>query len=1385
METKRQATTKKIVLTKKTFALATTLVFLLNLMVSFGIQTSFASDEKEGASSTTPAVTSTEIKNKTAKLQLPFEQNVGQAAKDIKYLSGLKDGTLYILDNGELAYDFSAKEGLYLIKESFITDKKINPVGAYKTATSINNFTGSNPAKWNRNIPAFNKISLGEIFAGTTVDLQSYESNFEKIFTVTPGSNPQKIAMHIDGSDKISISDKGELVIHTSAGDITLTKPVAYQQYGETRTGVNISYKILGKNSYGFETGEYDKSKPLIIDPLLGSTYLGGNDEENSYNHNSMVVAMDPTDSQYYVYTSGLVISTSSPSFPTTTGPHGNAASGNYSIFVAKLNLSLTNIVSATLIGSGTDYERPITSDSNGNIFIAASTTSGYPTTAGAFQQSCTGNCTAISKLSPDLGTLLASTLLGGDHNTTSAESLAIDQDNNVYVSGYVSRDSTWPTTFPVTGGAYDTTPSGTGNEPNWSDGFIARFDNNLSDTSGHYIGTYVGAGSANNHSLNMAIDPSNGEIYGIYSSDNKTDPVIRAESSTPSYDETAEGNYIIKMNATLSALDASTYLPSDSFSNDNRISISGSGNAAQIIITGAINDNTTYDAINNNTHTTNNPAPIYCLGGGTDCIQNATSVIKMDSNLQTARFAVYGGNTEQEYNTTDQDGNIYVAMGTSAATQLPLSSYQNTNHGSLDILLVKFSSDLSTLSGETYLGGSALDAVTGLYHATNGYLYVNGITRSNDFPVSPGSAQITYGGGLADTFITAISDDLTAPPRSGPPTNLAAIASQLGADLTWNAPANDGGSAITGYTIRYGVNGTCDPTTAPYSGCTETTSPTIYASIGNLLYNVQYIFAVYADNANGQSDPGTTATATPICGGNGEPYYNLAFQTTGPGEIFSINTDGTNLINITNNGSDDNHPSFSPDGTRIAFSSDRDYVNGEIYTIGSDGQNLTRLTTLGGNNPVFSHDGTKIAFISYRDSQSELYIMDANGNNQTRLTNNNDQERNIVFSPDDSKIVFTSVGNGQSETFIINANGTNLINLTNGNYGQTDNPQFSPGGQRIVFDHHTDDATNITIMNTDGTSAVNLTTHGSEGRFSPDETKIIFSSDDTGGISAINTNGTNLTPITNPSVISAGDYEPIYSPNGEKIIFSSLRDGDYELYVMNTDGTNQTRLTHGPGRKYNVVFNPAGSIQSAASQTFCASQTIAASILSFISIPDSFSFPGINTSNVAQNAYNNGTSLQPDSGDMLGVQDTRNSGGFEVQVQAAGNFSSGTATIPLSGLYLATNIHSPASAQPAGTDESAPCPATNCGIIYQSQITERGILAPADSKGESLGEPSTFTANFGAGPVVIMDGGLSSATGRNGDMYQYVNYRLTIPGFQPEGNYAVILTYTLLDDTL
>ena len=301
--------------------------------------------------------------------------------------------------------------------------------------------------------------------------------------------------------------------------------------------------------------------------------------------------------------------------------------------------------------------------------------------------------------------------------------------------------------------------------------------------------------------------------------------------------------------------------------------------------------------------------------------------------------------------------------------------------------------------------------------------------------------------------------------------------------------------------------------------------------------------------------------------------------------QSLSIGSIETRLLTHSGRG-----PRWSSDGQRIVFYSSR---NGrwDIYSIDSDGTNETRLTAhgSGGFSPTWSPDGSRIAFVSYRDGHDSIHIMDSDGTDETRLTENDRHDEYPRWSPDGRRIAYVSAhreNNRQNrEIYVMDADGSNKTRLTQ--HVEDDwLPAWSPDSQRIVFLSLRNLDIEIYVMDADGSNKTRLT-HRNPSYYpawsSPDGSRIAYNSlpsfDDYGKghiawganheIYVMDADGRNKKRLT---WAEGSDFWPVWSPDGERIAFVSERDGGYEIYVMDADGRNEIRLTYDAGNNANVA---------------------------------------------------------------------------------------------------------------------------------------------------------------------------------------------------------------------
>ncbi|MFC1976091.1 hypothetical protein ACFLXQ_06815 [Chloroflexota bacterium] len=310
-----------------------------------------------------------------------------------------------------------------------------------------------------------------------------------------------------------------------------------------------------------------------------------------------------------------------------------------------------------------------------------------------------------------------------------------------------------------------------------------------------------------------------------------------------------------------------------------------------------------------------------------------------------------------------------------------------------------------------------------------------------------------------------------------------------------------------------------------------------------------------------------------------------IAFMSERDGnlEVYMMNRDGSNPLNLTNHPSADGLPLHVAGQKRMAFVSDRDTQGLDLFLMNLDGSEITKISNFAdsSNLPLgWSPDGKHLAVYSDRSGSPEVYLIGIDDEEVINLSQVYNAIRFGDWSSGGERFILSSVLGSGIQLFITDLAGNEKLILTDGSY-PADGPQWSPNGQKIAFMAISpgDGPIDIYVVDATGGEPINLTQSPANDtfpRWSPDGAKIVFSSDRDGNpeLYVMGADGSNPTNLTNnPAQDSIqGDFS--WSPDGAQILFHSDRDnGDVEVYVMNADGSNPVNLTHSPGIDFSAVW--------------------------------------------------------------------------------------------------------------------------------------------------------------------------------------------------------------------
>lgn len=651
-----------------------------------------------------------------AKLPLLFEANQGQTDPQVRFLSRGPGYTLFLTPD-EAVFNFRARsvagQEPAAVKLSTLRMRLLdaNPQldigGLDPVSTQSNDYRGNDPQQWQIGVPTYAKAQLQSVYPGIDLIYYGNQRQLEYDFVVAPGADPARIRLALAGVDEMvqaTLADNGDLVLSMAVGEMRWHRPVVYQDIAGQRQPVDGQFVLHPTENdkaieLGFAVAAYDRSQPLIIDPVLAySTFLGGMLDDYATG-----IAVDITGN---IYVTGV---TASVNFP---GSVRTPSFTKMDVFVTRFDVIAIDAYdmacSSVLSGAGKadapedkdDIASAITLDFKREgtaLYITGTTASSvfpgcplkFPSKAPV--TALNGSTDAfVVQIDPATCRLMSTTCLGGGKDESST-AIAVDQSGNIYVTGYTNSfysSADELAAFPTTAGAYQPLLAG------GFDAFVTKYN----ATWKMEYSTYFG-GTKDDKSAGIAVDPFPSNV-DVYITGSTSSPNINTAGA---FGQTLGGGsdaFVAKFNPNLLLTD-----PPD-------LSL------------------------------------IYATYlGGTSSDSGAGIAVAVEKDLKTGGLYSYA----------------YVTGTTASINfPITLDSFGTVYAGNGDAFVTKVNPFGSMLDYSTYLGGSSVDSSAAIALENNPVtgetrsIYMTGATASNNFPVVSGALD-TILGGTRDAFVAQI----------------------------------------------------------------------------------------------------------------------------------------------------------------------------------------------------------------------------------------------------------------------------------------------------------------------------------------------------------------------------------------------------------------------------------------------------------------------------------------------------------------------------------------------------------------------------------------------------------------------------------------------------
>jgi hypothetical protein len=725
-----------------------------------------------------------------------FEENRGQAPSDVRFVARSSGLTVH-LRRSDASFRFRSDESG---AETSFASKRLrqspSPVlrpavseftlslRGTASATSVegldplpghsNYLRGNDPTKWITDVPQFARVRYRNVYPGIDQIYHGAQRKIEYDLVVAPGADPSPILLEIGGGDSLEKTSSGHVIARMPNGALQHRAPIAYQENDDGKTPVDVDYALQGNGRIALLLGKYDRTLPLVIDPVVDySTYLGGSrDDEGSG------IGVDAAGS---VYVTGHTLSADFPvKFPLQSTLNDNDA------FVTKINAAGDAIVYSTFFG-GSDYEQALAIAvlPDGRTVIGGQTQSHDLPLLHAIQSTLKGQVNGfVAELNAQGNGLVFSTYLGG-RTQDRVNALAVDALGNVYAAGEADSPD-FPSTATITSCSLG------------YNGFVSKLSPDGSRllysvcVGGETTGT--DANSPGSWFSGIAVDQLQ-QVYVVGTTINIDFPAVNAAQAyripvvAGAHQQVAVA---AKLNAAGNALLYSTYIGGAWESYGRGIGIDSAGNAYIGGITLVQQCQPGYSYCDQINFPLVDPADPDPHGGDFKGYVVKLSPIG-DKFLYATFVPTCLGATSEGVVAVDDFGNAYIGMYTNCAGDMQHSFAAVAKIGASGNVITNY--PLLGTGGASSLEGIALDGAANVY--ITGYTYPGGIPLVN--PIQPNAGLP----GLTDAFIAKLHfDSVPSSVSVASSVNPAAVAQPVTFTVTFPGPGRvqllDGGTVLS-----------------------------------------------------------------------------------------------------------------------------------------------------------------------------------------------------------------------------------------------------------------------------------------------------------------------------------------------------------------------------------------------------------------------------------------------------------------------------------------------------------------------------------------------------------------------------------------------------------